>query len=88
MTGYRIQRRVGSGSWQTRVADTGETSPGWTDAAARAATAYAYRVAAYNYGALGDWSSTRSVTTAATPTVPGQVTDAGGGAGDGAAGWP
>ena len=75
VTGYRIQRRVGSGSWQTRVADTGETSPGWTDAAARAATAYAYRVAAYNYGALGDWSSTRSVTTAATPTVPGPVTD-------------
>ena len=36
VTGYRIQRRVGSGSWQTRVADTGETSPGWTDAAARA----------------------------------------------------
>ena len=46
---------------------------GWSDASA--ATAYAYRVAAYNYGALGDWSSTRSVTTAATPTVPGQVTE-------------
>ena len=74
VTGYRIQRRVGSGSWQTQVADTGETSPGWTDAAVSAATAYSYRVAAYNYGELGAWSSTRRVTTAAMPTVPGQVT--------------
>ena len=56
------------------MADTGETSPGWTDAAVSAATAYNYRVAAYNYGELGAWSSPRSVTTAATPTVPGQVT--------------
>ena len=74
VTGYRVQRRVGSGSWQTQVADTGETSPGWTDAAVSAATAYNYRVAAYNYGELGAWSNTRSMTTGATPTVPGQVT--------------
>ena len=74
VTGYRVQRRVGSGSWQTQVADTGETSPGWTDAAVSAATAYSYRVAAYNYGEPGAWSSTHSVTTAATPTLPGQVT--------------
>ena len=73
VTGYRVQRRVGSGSWQTQVADTGETAPGWTDAAVSAATGYDYRVAAYNYGELGAWSSPRSVTTAATPTVPGQV---------------
>ena len=74
VTGYRIQRRVGSGSWQTQVADTGATVPGWTDRTVSAATGYDYRVAAYNYGELGAWSSTRSVTTAATPTVPGQVT--------------
>ena len=74
MTGYRIQRRVGRGSWETQVEDTRATTPGWTDRNVSAGTGYGYRVAAYNYGELGSWSSARSVSTAATPTVPGQAT--------------
>ncbi len=74
VTGYRIQRQEGSGTWDTLVPNTRATTPGWTDRDVRAGTGYGYRVAAYNYGALGRWSGTRRVSTAATPTVPGQVT--------------
>ena len=74
VSGYRIERRVGNGSWERLVADTGEATPGWVDHTVAAATGYGYRVAASNYGVLGDWSSARSVTTAAAPTIPGQPT--------------
>ena len=75
VTGYRIQRRAGSGAWRTRLHDTGETATGWEDDTVAAATGYTYRVAAHNHGVVGDWSSPRSVTTAPTPTIPGQATD-------------
>ncbi len=74
VTGYLIQRKVGSGSWETRVPNTRATTPGWTDRDVLAGTGYSYRVAADHYGVPGDWSSARSVHTAATPTVPGQAT--------------
>ena len=75
VTGYRVERRRGSsGSWQTRALDTGETAPGWVDLTVAAATRYSYRVAAHNHGEPGAWSSTRSVTTAAAPTLPGSPT--------------
>ena len=74
VTGYRLQRRTGSGAWRTLVRDTGESTPGWVDYTVAAATTYSYRVAAHNHGVLGDWSSARSVTTAVAPTIPGQAT--------------
>ena len=74
VTGYRLERRVGTGSWRTRVSDTGETTPDWRDRTVSAATNYSYRVAAHNHGVVGDWSSPRSVTTAAAPTIPGSPT--------------
>ena len=74
VSGYRIERRVGSGSWRTRVYDTGETATGWEDTDVSASTSYSYRVRAHNHGVDGAWSSARSVTTAAEPTIPGQPT--------------
>ena len=74
VSGYRIERRVGSGSWRTRVYDTGETATGWEDTDVSASTSYSYQVRAHNHGVDGAWSSARSVTTAAEPTIPGQPT--------------
>ena len=74
VTGYRLQRRTGSGTWRTLVTDTGESTPGWVDYTVTATTTYSYRVAAHNHGVPGDWSSARSVTTTAAPTIPGQAT--------------
>ena len=74
VTGYRLQRRVGRGSWLTLVADTGTTARAFVDRTVSPATAYRYRVAAHNRGEAGAWSQERSITTAAAPTIPGQVT--------------
>ena len=53
VSSYRIERRVGNGSWSTLVADTGEATPGWVDRTVAAATGYGYRVAAHNHGVRG-----------------------------------
>ena len=74
VTGYTIARRVGSGSWDTRVDDTGTTARAFADRGVSPATTYRYRVAAHNRGQAGSWSRERSVTTGAAPTIPGQVT--------------
>ncbi len=74
VSGYRVQRRVGGGSWPTRVSDTGETATGWEDRAVSPATTYTYRVAAYNRGVLGEWVTSVPVTTPAAPTIPGMPT--------------
>ena len=74
VSSYRIERRVGNGSWSTLVADTGESTPDWVDRTVAAATGYGYRVAANNHGVLGHWSSARSTTTVAAPTIPGVPT--------------
>ena len=74
VTGYTIARRVGSGSWDTRVDDTGTTARSFVDRGVSPATTYRYRVAAHNRGQAGAWSRERSVTTGAAPTIPGQVT--------------
>ena len=74
VTGYRLQRRVGSGSWHTPVPDTRETTPGWVDRPVSPNTTYSYRVAAHHHGVWGPWSSAVAVTTAAAPTLPGAPT--------------
>ena len=76
VSGYRVQRRLGSGSgsWPTRVSDTGETATGWEDRAVSPATTYTYRVAAYNRGVLGEWVTAGPVSTPAAPTIPGSPT--------------
>ena len=74
VSGYRVQRRSGSGSWPTRVSDTGETATGWEDRAVSPATTYTYRVAAYNRGVLGEWVTSVPVSTLAAPTIPGSPT--------------
>ena len=74
VTGYRVQRKIGGGSWSTLAADTGSAVSFYVDRDVQAGTTYRYRVAAHNHGVLGDWSSARSITTAAAPTIPGQPT--------------
>ena len=74
VTGYTLARRIGNGTWETLVPDTGTTARAFVDRTVSPATAYRYRVAAHNRGEAGAWSQERSITTAAAPTIPGQVT--------------
>ena len=74
VTGYRVQRRVGNGRYAVVAADTGSAVSFHVDEDVQPATRYSYRVRALNHGEEGDWSSTETVTTAAAPTIPGQVT--------------
>jgi hypothetical protein len=48
ITGYRIERRTGTGSWADLVADTGTTAVTYTDTTIANLTAYNYRVSAIN----------------------------------------
>ena len=74
VTGYRVQRRVGSGRYAVVAADTGSAVSFYVDEDVQPATGYSYQVRALNHGEEGDWSSAETVTTAAAPTIPGQVT--------------
>ena len=74
VTGYRVQRRVGNGRYAVVAADTGSAVSFYVDEDVQPATGYSYQVRALNHGEEGDWSSTETVTTAAAPTIPGQVT--------------
>ena len=73
VTGYRVQRRVGSGRYAVVAADTGSAVSFYVDEDVQPATQYSYQVRALNHGEEGDWSSAETVTTAAAPTIPGQV---------------
>ena len=73
-TGYRVERRVGSGTYAVVAADTGSAVTFHVDRTVQAATAYGYRVRALHHGEEGAWSSARTVTTAAAPTLPGSPT--------------
>ena len=44
------------------------------DGGLQAGTSYGYRVRALHHGEAGSWSSTRTVTTLAAPTIPGSPT--------------
>ena len=75
VTGYTLARRTGSSrTWRRLVADTGTTARGFVDRTVSPATTYTYRVQGHNRGEAGAWSRTRNITTAAAPTIPGQVT--------------
>ena len=73
-TGYRVERRVGSGTYAVVAANTGSAVTFHVDRTVQAATAYGYRVRALHHGEEGAWSSARTVTTAAAPTLPGSPT--------------
>ena len=74
VTGYRVSRRVGRGPYAVVVADTGSAVSFHVDWDVTAATSYSYRVRALHHGEEGNWSSARTVTTAAAPTIPGSPT--------------
>ena len=74
VTGYRVSRRVGRGPYAVVEADTGSAVSFHVDRDVTAATSYGYRVRALHHGEAGDWSSARTVTTAAAPTIPGSPT--------------
>ena len=71
VTGYRVQRRVGSGSYRVVEADTGSAVTYWVDRAVTPTTNYSYRVRALNYGEEGSPSGRETVRTLAAPTIPG-----------------
>jgi titin len=62
--GFRIERRSGTGAWtQVKSVDAGVVK--WLDETAMPATAYSYRVKAYNAGGESAWSNEYGVTTPA-----------------------
>ncbi len=70
--GYRLERRVGNGEWQTLIASTGPGVLSHDDRGLSVGVAYQYRVAAINQAAVVGATSTPSVvvTAAEPPTVP------------------
>ena len=72
VTGYRVQRRVGSGRYQV-AADTG-TVTYFVDRDVSPATTYSYQVRALHYGEEGNPSGRETVSTLAAPTIPGRPT--------------
>ena len=73
-TGYRVARKQGRGDWHVVAADTGSAVTFFADGDVAVATGYTYRVRALNQGEEGAWSAAVTVTTAATPTIPGSPT--------------
>jgi hypothetical protein len=62
--GYKVQRKRGSGSWQS-IADLGKSTESFTDRSTVADAVYAYRVKAYNGSSETEYSD--SVTTTTPP---------------------
>ena len=72
ITGYRIRRRAGGGSWITIRNSTNSTATTFEDTNLRPATGYRYQVAAVNSAGAGAWSFEAG--TATRPDVPGAPT--------------
>lgn len=69
-TNYRLQQKLGSGSW----VQVHYGSPRSKAISGNAAGTYYYRVQACNSSACSNWSSTRTVVVAGPPSVPGGLT--------------
>src|SRR5256712_4069079 len=69
ISGYMIERAVGSGAFSTIVSNTPTTSPTYSDTGTAYATQYTYRVSAINSVGTSTPSNTASATTL-TSTLP------------------
>lgn len=67
ITGYKIDRRIGSGSWSTLVENTASESTSYIDTGLDPETTYRYRVSAINAVGVGAQSGEA---VASTPVMP------------------
>ncbi|MDZ7577800.1 MAG: fibronectin type III domain-containing protein [Candidatus Nanopelagicales bacterium] len=73
ITGYRIQRRAGSGAWSTVVSDTGTSTRTRVVTGLSNGTSYTFRVAAINAAGVGTYSSaSAAVRPVGKPGKPGK----------------
>jgi len=73
VTGYTVQRRQGSGPWQTVTSRTSSTS--YTSSGLVNGTTYQFRVAAITKASsAGPWSAAIAVTPATPPSAPAKLT--------------
>lgn len=71
ITGYKIEYKIGAGSWSTLVADTGSTSTTYSATGLNAGTLYTFRVSAIDQDGTGSASNEASDTTfTPTPSAP------------------
>ncbi len=68
-TGFRIERKIGSGSW-TLLTNVNANVTRYSDATALAATQYTYRVRSSNAVGSSAFTTSSAVTTPAAPTAP------------------
>ncbi len=71
ITGYRLERKFGSGSYELVSSSIGATSTSYTDTGLTPATAYTYRIRAASSAGAGAWSSNdpSATTDAAAPAA-------------------
>jgi hypothetical protein len=75
-SGFRIERKIGSGSW-SQIDTVGANVTAFSDTGLSASTTYTYRVRAYNDGGVSAYSNETSATTAqARPAAPSKLTAA------------
>jgi len=70
VTGYKIERKVGSGSFTILVADTGSTDKTYTNSGLTTGTTYTYKVYAINSIDISNSTSEASATPTSTSTPP------------------
>mgnify|MGYP000648687425 CR=1 FL=1 len=73
-TGYKVERKTGSGGTWGQVATTGAGATSWSNTGLSASTLYAYRVRATNAGGDSGYSNEASATTPAPPPPVGNGT--------------
>ncbi|MCV0367244.1 MAG: fibronectin type III domain-containing protein [Nitrosopumilus sp.] len=73
ITGYQIERKKASDSWEIYIADTGNTDTAYSDQGLDVNTVYRYRVSAINEIGIGTASTAKAATTFAI-TEPDKVT--------------
>ena len=66
---YKIERRVGTGTWMEHVANTGNADVTYTDTGLTASTDYSYRITAMNSAGPGPVSGTQNITSPDLPMV-------------------